>query len=132
MLVEPQPDLAAFLVTVRKPPRCSRRPASSPDNAGQPLSLHVDGPLASVDVGQPAGTTPSSYRCHGADAHARRHSREAEAPAPIDLLVLDVDGHELDVLLGFDFQRWQPRLILIADPIVNLTRTGSSRKAATG
>ena len=50
--------------------------------------------------------------------------REAEAPTPLDLIVLDVYGHELDALLGFDFGRWRPRLIVIADPVVNCL-TGS-------
>jgi methyltransferase FkbM-like protein len=48
--------------------------------------------------------------------------REAEASTPLDLIVLDVYGHELVALLGFDFGRWRPLLIVIADPIVNLTR----------
>ena len=45
---------------------------------------------------------------------------EAEAPAPIDLLSVDVEGHELEVLRGFDFARWQPRLILLEDHVGNL------------
>jgi hypothetical protein len=42
---------------------------------------------------------------------------EAEAPMPIDLLSVDVEGHEIDVLRGFDFMRWQPRLILVEDHV---------------
>ena len=47
---------------------------------------------------------------------------EAEAPKPIDLLSVDVEGHELDVLRGFDFVRWQPRLILLEDHVTNLDK----------
>jgi hypothetical protein len=36
--------------------------------------------------------------------------------------VLDIYGGELDALLGFDFERWRPRLIVIADPAVDLQR----------
>jgi hypothetical protein len=43
---------------------------------------------------------------------------DAKAPKPIDLLSIDVEGHELDVLRGFDFARWQPRLILLEDHVV--------------
>jgi FkbM family methyltransferase len=34
---------------------------------------------------------------------------------PIDLVVLDVEGAELDVLAGFDLRRWRPRVLVIED-----------------
>ena len=69
------------------------------------------------------GSKPA-LRHRRADAHARQHPEEAQAPAPIDLLSVDVEGHELEVLRGFDFERWQPLLILIEDHVGNLTPTG--------
>ena len=45
---------------------------------------------------------------------------EADAPVPIDLLSIDVEGHETEVLRGFDFSRWQPLLILVEDHVNNL------------
>ena len=48
VLVEPQPDLAAFLVTSRKA-RVFAVACSSPGNAGQSLQLHVDGPRSALD-----------------------------------------------------------------------------------
>jgi hypothetical protein len=40
----------------------------------------------------------------------------AEANAQsIDFVSIDVEGHELDVLDGFNLSRWRPRLILIED-----------------
>src|SRR6185437_10748270 len=48
--------------------------------------------------------------------------QEAEAPAPIDLLALDFAERELDALLGFDFARWRPRLILLADDVTSLQK----------
>ena len=47
---------------------------------------------------------------------------EACAPAPFDFLSIDVEGHELEVLSGFDLARWRPRLILIEDHVGNLDR----------
>ena len=48
VLVEPQPDLAAFLVTSRKA-RVFAVACSSADNAGKTLPLHVDGPRSALD-----------------------------------------------------------------------------------
>ena len=42
---------------------------------------------------------------------------EGDAPRPIDLMSVDVEGHELEVLSGFDFERWKPRLILLEDHV---------------
>ena len=39
----------------------------------------------------------------------------AEHRGPIDLVVLDVEGGELDVLDGFDLERFRPRLLIIED-----------------
>jgi FkbM family methyltransferase len=40
----------------------------------------------------------------------------------IDLLSIDVEGTELDVLRGFDLERYRPRLILIEDKLVYLNK----------
>ncbi len=44
----------------------------------------------------------------------------ADAPQRLDFLSIDVEGHEMEVLRGFDFDRWQPRLILLEDHVSNL------------
>lgn len=38
---------------------------------------------------------------------------EHHAPRELDYLSIDVEGHELEVLRGFDVQRWRPRAITI-------------------
>src|SRR5207253_9282795 len=48
--------------------------------------------------------------------------QEAEAPVPIDLLSIDVEGHELEVLRGFDLHRWKPRLMMIEDHVADLSK----------
>ena len=35
---------------------------------------------------------------------------------------VDVEGHELEVLRGFDFARWKPRLILLEDHVSSLDK----------
>ena len=47
---------------------------------------------------------------------------EAGAHPGFDLMSIDVEGHELEVLSGFDFARWQPRLILLEDHVADLSK----------
>jgi hypothetical protein len=53
---------------------------------------------------------------------------EADAPQPIDLLSVDVEGHELDVLRGLDFARWRPRLILLEDHVTSTSKHNFLRR----
>ena len=121
VLVEPRPDLAAFLVTARSA-KVVAAACVAPDVAGQSLPLHVANPLASADLGRRATAAPSDYTIVVPTRTLDDILRETEAPTPLDLLALDAHGRELDALLGFDFARWQPRLIVIADPAANLQR----------
>lgn len=121
VLVEPQPDLAAFLVTARKA-KVFAVACTAPDAAGQQLPLHVAGPLSSLDPGKMAPGAQAQYVVMVPTRTLDGLLEEAEAPAPIDLLSIDVEGHELDVLLGFDFERWRPRLILLEDHVSDLQK----------
>lgn len=40
---------------------------------------------------------------------------EAGAPQRLDVLSIDVEGHEMSVLAGFDIVRWQPSIVIIED-----------------
>ena len=60
MLVEPLPDVAAFLVTARTA-KVFATACVSPDVAGQSLLLRGASPLATINVGQPASAPPSNY-----------------------------------------------------------------------
>jgi len=121
VLVEPQPDIAAFLITARSA-KVFATACVAPGSAGEPLPLRVASPLASIDVGQSSSDTPSNYVIVVPTRTLDDILREAEAPTPFDLLALDAYGQELDALAGFDFARWRPRLILVTDPIVDLRR----------
>jgi FkbM family methyltransferase len=121
VLIEPQPDLAAFLATARKA-KVFAVACSSPENAGRSLPLHVDGALSALErnrmaPGAKAGATimvPSRTLDDVLD--------EADAPAPLDLLSIDVEGHEIEVLRGFDFGVWQPRLVMVEDHVGDLRK----------
>jgi FkbM family methyltransferase len=119
VLVEPQPDLAAFLVTSRKA-RVFATACSSPDNAGQPRPLHVDGPRSALDRDRMSPGAQAAYVIVVPTRTLDSILEEAQAPMPIDLLSVDVEGHETEVLRGFDFARWQPLLILIEDHVNHL------------
>jgi FkbM family methyltransferase len=119
VLVEPQPELAAFLVTSRKA-RVFAAACSSPDNAGQSLPLHVDGPRSALDRDRMSPGAQAAYVILVPTRTLDSILEEAEAPQPIDLLSIDVEGHETEVMRGFDFSRWQPLLIVVEDHVNDL------------
>jgi FkbM family methyltransferase len=121
VLVEPQPDLAVRLVKARKAAVFAVA-CSSPDAAGGMLPLHVAGPLSALDRDRMA---PGAELQSVIDVPVRTLDdilEEASAPYPIDLLSIDVEGHELEVMLGFDFGHWRPRLVLMEDHVGSLTK----------
>jgi len=119
VLVEPQPDLAAFLVTSRKA-RVFAVACSSADNAGKTLPLHVDGPRSALDRDRMSPGSQAAYVIVVPTRTLDSILDEAVAPSPIALLSIDVEGHEVEVLQGVDLARWQPMLILIEDHVNSL------------
>ena len=101
VLVEPQPDLAVELRTKRKA-RVFEVACSSPENAGRNLSFHVAGPLSSLDRHHMApGAMPErviSVPVRTLDSILT----EADTPVAFDFLSTDVEGHEIEMLRGFD------------------------------
>lgn len=120
-LIEPQPALACELQSMRSA-KVFAVACSSPDNAGRTLPLHVAGPLSSLDRSLMApGATPEAV----IEVPIRTLDsvlEEAGAPEKFDFLSIDVEGHELEVLSGFDTARWQPRLILLEDHVADLSK----------
>jgi FkbM family methyltransferase len=121
ILVEPQPQLAAKLREMRRAPVFAVA-CSSPENSGRSLPFHVAGPMSSLDRTKMApGAAPEAV----IQVPVKTLDEllvEAKAPAPVDLLSVDVEGHEIEVLSGFDFARWRPRLIILEDHVGNLDK----------
>src|SRR5262245_24284790 len=121
ILVEPQPDLARDLCHGRSA-KVFAVACSSPENAGRRMQLHVAGPLSALDRGRMApGAQPKAI----IDVPVRTLDDiliEAHAPVELDFLSIDVEGHELEVLSGFSFARWRPRLVLLEDHVGNLKK----------
>jgi len=95
---------------------------SSKRNAGGTLRLYLSGPHSSLhrDLAITGVVADKAI-----DVPVRTLDdilEEAAAPAPIDFVSIDVEGHEVEVLSGFDLQRWRPRLILIEDHVTNLAK----------
>ena len=119
ILVEPQPDLAARLRETRRAYVIAAA-CSSPANAGTAMTLHLSGPHSSL---KPELAVTGVVANAAIEVPVRTLDdilEEANAPAPIDFVSIDVEGHEVEVLSGFDLARWRPRLVLIEDHVTNL------------
>lgn len=121
ILVEPLPKIARVLRQTRRA-QVFENACSSPKNAGRRLPFYVAGPLSCLDRSEMApGARPNAV----IDVPIKTLDdilTDAGAPAPLDFISIDVEGHELEVLRGFDLARWQPRLILLEDHVSNLKK----------
>jgi FkbM family methyltransferase len=121
ILVEPQPVLADKLREARSA-KVYAVACSSQRNAGGTMPLHIAGPFSSFD---PALMVPGVRPEASIDVPVWTLDAvlaDAGAPVPVDFLSVDVEGHEIEVLGGFDFARWRPRLILLEDHVVGLAK----------
>lgn len=128
LLVEPDPDCCELLRQNRKGVVIEMA-CSSPENAGKQLQLNRAGPHSTLED-QPIALgavirSTVAVRCETLDAMLREHA----APVGFDLLSIDIEGHELVALSGFDFGYWQPRLVLIEDHVTHHHKHALMRKS---
>lgn len=121
ILVEPDPDCCTLLRQSRKGVVVEMA-CSSPENAGKQLQLNRAGPHSTLEdqpiaIGAVVRATVS-VQCETLDTILRMH----QAPVGFDLLSIDIEGHELVALSGFDFSCWKPRLVLIEDHVTHLKK----------
>jgi len=121
VLIEPQPDLVDLLRRERSA-KVFAVACSTPANAGKTLPMHVAGPMSSLNRERMAAGAEPERIIHVPIRTLDDVLAEAGAPAPLDFLSVDVEGHEIEVLRGFDFARWRPRLILLEDHVGDLSR----------
>lgn len=127
LLVEPQPALAFKARTSRPGAVVCECACTSPEKAGM-LELMV--PI--VDGQEITGHAALGENL---DEHHYREFRKIRVAAvplarllddqgirAIDLLSIDVEGAELDVLAGAELERFRPRLILMEDKHLYLTK----------
>jgi FkbM family methyltransferase len=120
ILVEPLPELAENLRQMRSA-KVFCAACSTPANAGQRRPFYVADKMSSLDRDRMApGSQPETV----IEVPVRTLDDilvEATAPQPIDFLSIDVEGHEIEVLRGFNFNCWRPRLILLEDHVGDLS-----------
>lgn len=122
VLVEPQAALCERLRRDRKNSKVFQVACSSPDKEGEALLL----------VGTHSGlsTLERQTDSHGAQFVGTERVKLStldkvlsEAGATrIDFLSLDVEGHEIEVMRGFNFSKYRPSLILIEDGVRKLDK----------
>jgi FkbM family methyltransferase len=121
VLVEPQPELAGLL-RANRTAKVFAVACSSPDNAGRTLPLHVAGPLSALNRERMApGASPETV-IQVPVKTLDSILEEAGTHPGFDFLSIDVEGHEIEVLRGFDTARWRPRLILLEDHVPDLSK----------
>jgi FkbM family methyltransferase len=118
-LVEPRPEMAEKLRRDRRVP-VYEVACSSAANVGRTMTLHLRGGYSSLSENLVvAGLEPQGI----VEVQIRTLDdllTEMNAPQPIDFVSIDVEGHEIEVLDGFNLERWRPRLILIEDHVLDL------------
>ncbi len=119
VLVEPQPDLAERLRQSRRA-HVVAAACSSPANAGTAMTLHVLGPHSSLNRELAVTGVTAQSTIEVPVRTLDEILEQAGAPTPIDFVSIDVEGHEVEVLSGFDLARWRPRLLLVEDHVTSL------------
>lgn len=119
LLIEPDPDCCELLRRSRKGVVVEMA-CSSPANAGKHLQLNRAGPHSTLEdrpiaLGAVVRSTVA-VACATLDSILESHA----APVGFDLLSIDIEGHELVALSGFDIAHWKPRLVLMEDHVTHL------------
>jgi FkbM family methyltransferase len=122
VLVEPQAALCEKLRAQRKNSQVFQVACSGPGNEGE-----MDLLLAKHDG---ASTLQPQRDTHGTLFVGTERVKvttldqvlQSAGVAQIDFLSLDVEGHEIEVMRGLDFEKFKPALILIEDGVRDLSK----------
>jgi FkbM family methyltransferase len=122
VLVEPQSAHFAKLREQRKNSQVFQVACSSPDMEGE-----MDLLLADQDGSSTLRRQRDTHGTHFVGTERVKVTTldkvlQSAGVAKIDFLSLDVEGHEIEVMRGLDFARYQPALILIEDGVRDLSK----------
>jgi FkbM family methyltransferase len=119
VLIEPRPEMAEML-RQRRSAKVYAVACSSPANLGGSMTLNLAGFHSSLDAKKMAFDAKREGSIQVEVTTLDRILTEVRAPTGFDFLSIDVEGHELAVLEGFNILHWGPRLILIEDHVLSL------------
>jgi FkbM family methyltransferase len=121
ILVEPNPNLAQRAIQLRPKAKVCQVAATRPEYIGtMVLNIPLDENNQEV-TGHAAleiNADEHSYQNHNSIAvqtNTLTNILQTQGIRQIDFLSIDVEGTEMDVLLGLDFSIYQPKLILLED-----------------
>ena len=121
VLIEPNPILAQKAVRLRPKSKVCELACTCPENIGT-MNLNIPLDERNREVTGHASLEKNAdehnYQHHNSikvKADTLTHVLQAQYIQKIDFLSIDVEGTEMDVLLGLDFSIYQPQLILLED-----------------
>jgi FkbM family methyltransferase len=122
VLVEPQAALCEKLRRARSRSQVFQAACSGPEREGEAL-LHIgthDG-VSTLEKQRDSHDLQFVGTERVKVTTLDKVLREAGA-GRIDFLSIDVEGHEIEVLRGFDFEKYRPALILVEDGVRTLNK----------
>jgi FkbM family methyltransferase len=117
VLIEPVPELRAKCVARRQHSRVIGCALVGPDYADPEITIHFGDLMSTVgaDTHAASGLAVVGRNAYSVDVPARTLSSvlEEAAVGGLDLMVLDLEGQELEALRGLDLGRHAPRHLLL-------------------
>lgn len=117
LLVEPIPELRARCERRRRNSRVVGEALVGPNALGGSITMHFGDLMssASADGRHAGGLAVTGRREYSVEVPGRTLSEALDAAGltDVDVIVLDVEGHELEVLAGLDLDRHTPRYLLV-------------------
>jgi FkbM family methyltransferase len=118
LLIELNPELCALLRTHRPNSRTIEAAVGSPAQVGE-VEVQLAGGHTSLRPGL-------NRKCSGHKLRVPLRTLDSilaeSGLTRIDFLSIDVEGLEIDVLLGCDLQKWRPQLIFMEDEFENYSK----------
>lgn len=123
LLVEPVPELCALACTNRPAARVEHAALGKRGSTGTARLTHFQGPPGYDESSHLQTADSAATRRPPADTPARTidvplttlDDLLADTTDRVDAASIDVEGHELDVLDGFDLDRYRPAILLVED-----------------
>ena len=120
VLVEPVPELCKELRRERPHSVVVEAACGAPEQRGS-ATLHVAEGLARSTLDRNAVALNVNFtRTETVAVKTLDDILEELKPPRVDFVSIDVEGLQLDVLRGFDLQKYHPRLLLVEDHLHNL------------